>query len=173
MSQYYYQTPSAPVSVPKQQATYPYPYPYQTAYARLSESPPEPAASSSGSGVASYDHSGASTYASSDYASSESANSVDLLEYMNNRLAATYNPVPLDKSLARQAQAQVSPSPQQSYKANIKSRSGEMNAKTRQLMELQALAQQRLQAAQASFGEGIKTAKEVQRDLQWSQKKVQ
>jgi hypothetical protein len=39
-------------------------------------------------------------------------------------------------------------------------------------MELQALAQQRMAAMQASFSEGIKTAKEVQRDLDWTQKKV-
>lgn len=39
-------------------------------------------------------------------------------------------------------------------------------------MELQALAQQRLAAAQASFADGIKSARDVQRDLQWSQKRV-
>jgi len=51
-------------------------------------------------------------------------------------------------------------------------RSGQLNAKTRQLMELQALAQSRLAAAQANFAQGMKTAKEVQRDLEWTQKRV-
>jgi hypothetical protein len=51
-------------------------------------------------------------------------------------------------------------------------RSGELNAKTQQLLELQALAQQQLAAMQASFADGIKTAKEVQNDLEWTQKKV-
>jgi len=51
-------------------------------------------------------------------------------------------------------------------------RSGQLNAKTRQLMELQALAQSRLGAAQANFAQGMKTAKEVQRDLEWTQKRV-
>jgi hypothetical protein len=37
---------------------------------------------------------------------------------------------------------------------------------------LQALAQQQLAAMQASFADGIKTAKEVQNDLEWTQKKV-
>jgi biogenesis of lysosome-related organelles complex 1 subunit KXD1 len=40
------------------------------------------------------------------------------------------------------------------------------------LLELQALAQQQFAAMQASFAEGIKTAKEVQQDLDWTQKKV-
>lgn len=39
-------------------------------------------------------------------------------------------------------------------------------------MELQARAQQRLAAVQMEFSEGINTAREVQRDLQWTQKRV-
>lgn len=39
-------------------------------------------------------------------------------------------------------------------------------------MELQALARSRLAAAQLQFADGIKTAKEVQRDLEWTQKRV-
>ncbi|KAF2102004.1 hypothetical protein NA57DRAFT_73443 [Rhizodiscina lignyota] len=162
---YYYPSPSAPVSVPQKQGTYPYPYPYQAAYGRVSVSPPEHPESSTGSGVPSYDPSAASTsYAGSAYAGSASeydsssstgTNSIDLLEYMNGRLADAYNPEPLDRSLAKQAQT-----------------SGQINDKTRQLRELQALAQQRLAAAQSNFAEGIKSAKEVQRDLQWTQKRV-
>jgi hypothetical protein len=54
----------------------------------------------------------------------------------------------------------------------ISQSSGELNDKTQQLLELQALAQQQFAAMQASFAEGMKTAKEVQRDLEWTQKKV-
>lgn len=50
--------------------------------------------------------------------------------------------------------------------------SGELNAKTRELMALQALAQSRLKATRANFADGIKAAKEVQRDLEWTQKRV-
>lgn len=39
-------------------------------------------------------------------------------------------------------------------------------------MEMQKLVQERMASAQASFADGIKSAKEVQRDLQWSQKRV-
>lgn len=51
-------------------------------------------------------------------------------------------------------------------------RSGQLNAKTRELLELQALAQSRLAGARADFAEGLKAAREVQRDLEWTQKKV-
>jgi len=54
----------------------------------------------------------------------------------------------------------------------LQNRSGELNAKTRQLMELQKLAQSRLAGLQADFSQGMKTAKEVQRDLEWTQKRV-
>ena len=50
--------------------------------------------------------------------------------------------------------------------------SGELNAKHRELLELQALAQRRLAGVRANFADGMKTAKEVQRDLQWTQKRV-
>lgn len=51
-------------------------------------------------------------------------------------------------------------------------RSGELNAKQRELAELQALAQRRLKGARANFADGAKAAKEVKRDLEWTQKKV-
>ena len=51
-------------------------------------------------------------------------------------------------------------------------RSGELNAKQRELAELQALAQRRLKGARANFADGAKAAKEVKRDLEWTQKRV-
>ncbi len=51
-------------------------------------------------------------------------------------------------------------------------RSGELNAKHRELLELQALAQRRLKGTRANFADGMKAAKEVKRDLDWTQKRV-
>ena len=52
------------------------------------------------------------------------------------------------------------------------SSSGELNAKHRELLELQALAQRRLKGTRANFADGMKAAKEVKRDLDWTQKRV-
>jgi len=157
--QYSYPSASQPINMPQKPGVYPT-YPQHGPYGRVSVSPPEaPESVTTGSGVTSYDPSAASSsYAgsASEYeASSTGAASIDLLDYMNDRLATTYNPMPLDRGLAQQAQT-----------------SGKLNAKTRQLMELQALAQSRLAAAQVNFADGIKTAKEVHRDLDWTQKRV-
>lgn len=51
-------------------------------------------------------------------------------------------------------------------------RSGELNAKHRELIELQALAQRRLKSTRANFADGMQAAKEVKRDLEWTQKRV-
>ena len=51
-------------------------------------------------------------------------------------------------------------------------RSGALNAKNQELLELQALAQRRLKGARANFADGMKAAKEVRRDLDWTQKRV-
>ncbi|KAI7685126.1 hypothetical protein KC353_g20942 [Hortaea werneckii] len=74
---------------------------------------------------------------------------------MNDRLSQTYNPLPMDHSLAKQTQM-----------------SGELNAKNRELQALQAQARARLAKTRANFAEGMKAAKDVQRDLEWTQKKV-
>lgn len=50
--------------------------------------------------------------------------------------------------------------------------SGQLNAKQRELLELQALAQRRLKGVRANFAEGLKTARETKRDLEWTQKRV-
>ncbi|KAF1984362.1 hypothetical protein K402DRAFT_336615 [Aulographum hederae CBS 113979] len=152
---YYY--PSAPINMPRKPGYYP--NPHHGAHSRMSVSPPEAADSVTTSGVASYDPSAASSsYAgsASDYESTPSSGaSVDLYEYMNDRIGSSFDPTPLDRSLAQQAQT-----------------SGQLNAKTRELMDLQALAQSRLAAMQSSFASGMKSAKEVQKDLEWTQKRV-
>jgi len=150
-----YSHSSHPIQVPQKNGYY---YPPQHNYGRIAGSPPEAAESVTTSGVPSYEPSATSSnYAgsASDYDSSSGAASVDLLDYMGNRMNGSFDPMPLDRSLARQAQT-----------------SGELNAKHRELLELQALAQRRLAGAQASFAEGMRAAKDVQKDLQWTQKRV-
>lgn len=51
-------------------------------------------------------------------------------------------------------------------------RSGELNAKNRELLALQMQARARLAKTRANFADGMKAAKETQRDLEWTQKKV-
>ncbi|KXL47773.1 hypothetical protein M433DRAFT_5579 [Acidomyces richmondensis BFW] len=163
MSSSYYQyqpTASLPVSVPSKQPQQPYPYGPRhlrtsSAYSQLSASPPERPESVSSSGAGLYSAS-SSSYAGSEYDSASSgATSVDLLDYMNDRLSQAYNPIPLDQSLVKQAQM-----------------SGELNAKNRELLALQAQARARLANTRSKFADGMKAAKEVQRDLEWTQKKV-
>jgi len=108
-SQYYssYPQPSAPMNMPTKPGYY-YPSAQQATYSRMSVSPPEATGSSTASGP-SYDPSGsyAASYASSanEYdSSSGSASSVDLMSYMDDRLQRAYNPIPMDRSLATQAQ---------------------------------------------------------------------
>ncbi|KAI6788678.1 hypothetical protein KC367_g1301 [Hortaea werneckii] len=161
MSTAYYQyqpTGTLPVSVPgkkPQQGYLPRHARNTSAYSQLSVSPPERPESVSTSGAGLYS-SASSSYADSEYESSTAgATSVDLLDYMNDRLSQTYNPLPMDHSLAKQTQM-----------------SGELNAKNRELQALQAQARARLAKTRANFAEGMKAAKDVQRDLEWTQKKV-
>ncbi|OQO01821.1 hypothetical protein B0A48_12294 [Cryoendolithus antarcticus] len=158
-SYYHYQpTGTLPVAVPSKHLQQPYAVRHSrnsSGYSHLSASPPERPESVSTSGAGLYS-SASSNYAGSEYDSSTAgATSVDLLDYMNDRLSQAYNPVPLDKGLVRQAQM-----------------SGELNAKNRELLALQAQARARLAKTRANFADGMKAAKETQRDLEWTQKKV-
>jgi hypothetical protein len=129
-------------------------------YGGYSVSPPE-ADESVSSGGPSYTAGGYSTtssYAGSshgDYESNYSASGVDFQDYMHNRFAETFNPTPLDRSMVQQAQA-----------------SGKMNAKHRELLELQKQAQARLAKTRERFQEGLRDARDVHADLEWTQKKV-
>lgn len=51
-------------------------------------------------------------------------------------------------------------------------RSGKLNAKHRELVELQKQAQARLAKTRERFQEGMRDAREVRGDLEWTQKKV-
>ncbi|KAK5115577.1 hypothetical protein LTR62_001236 [Meristemomyces frigidus] len=161
-SHYQYQaqpTSSLPIRVPNKTSAQPAFAPGHTrnssGYSHLSASPPERPESVSTSGAGLYS-AASSSYAGSEYESSTTAaTSLDLLDYMNNRLSQAYNPIPLDQSLVKQAQI-----------------SGELNAKNRELLALQAQARARLAKTRANFTEGMRAAKEVQRDLEWTQGKV-
>ncbi|KAL9054522.1 MAG: hypothetical protein Q9206_003503 [Seirophora lacunosa] len=129
---------------------------HQASYSRVAVSPPQAGSSVNSSAVPSLS---SGSYAGSTAGESDSSNGaasgVDLVELMNDRLGSAVNPLPLDRSLARQAQT-----------------SGALNAKQQELLELQALAQRRLKGARANFADGMKAAKEVKRDLDWTQKRV-
>lgn len=109
----YYQT-STPIAVPAKAPQYHYYQPsQQQAYA---VSPPEASDSvNSSSGMTpTYGQSAysatSSSYAGSasgEYDSTYSANGVDLQEYMQDRFSGTFDPLPLDRTLAVQAQTWV------------------------------------------------------------------
>ncbi|TVY25531.1 Biogenesis of lysosome-related organelles complex 1 subunit [Lachnellula hyalina] len=159
--QTYYQTTSLPISVPSKSQNAQYYTPQNHGY---SVSPPEVAESVT-TGASMTPAYGNSTYSatsnsyagssSSEYDSTSSANGVDMQEYMQDRFNGAFDPLPLDRTLAVQAQT-----------------SGLLNAKHRELQDLQALAQQRLARSRARLAEGYQDAKEVKRDLEWTQKRV-
>jgi hypothetical protein len=105
--QSYYQATTLPITVPAKQPAY-YATPQQYAYAA---SPPE-AADSVTTGSATYGNSAysatSSSYAGSasgyEYDSTSSANGVDMQEYMQDRFTGAFDPLPLDRTLAMQAQ---------------------------------------------------------------------
>ncbi|KIE02623.1 putative domain KxDL, partial [Metarhizium majus ARSEF 297] len=142
-----------PMAVPGKGNQYP-------TYTHYSMSPPEcDDDMSSASGVPSYGNSGytgsTSYMGSNDYDSANSASGIDFQEYMQERFANSFNPIPLDRSMAVQAQT-----------------SGKLNAKHRELMDLQKQAQARLAKTRERFQDGMRDAREVRGDLEWTQKKV-
>ncbi|KAK4167443.1 biogenesis of lysosome-related organelles complex 1 subunit KXD1 [Cladorrhinum sp. PSN259] len=93
--------------------------------------------------------------ASSGSASGMGLGGIDMNDYMADRFAERFDPLPLDKCTAKQAQT-----------------SGHLNAKHRELLELQAKAQARLAKTRARFAQGLEDAREVRDDLEWTQKKL-
>ncbi|KAJ5228272.1 hypothetical protein N7519_011213 [Penicillium mononematosum] len=136
----------APSKAPASASLYP--------ISRVSGSPPDFSDASTTAGSRS---SGGLTFSSAgEYDSSfASYSGVDVVDVLSDRMQDAFDPTPLDKGLARQAQT-----------------SGQLNAKQQELLELQALAQRRLKGARANFSEGLKTARETKRDLEWTQKRV-
>lgn len=92
-----------------------HPHHHFPTYTQYSMSPPDCDDSySSGSG-ASYSHAGfttssAASYMGSsngDYDTAGSASGVDFQDYMQDRFASSFNPIPMDRSMAVQAQSYV------------------------------------------------------------------
>ncbi|KAL8795633.1 MAG: hypothetical protein Q9195_001871 [Heterodermia aff. obscurata] len=146
--------PTLPLSVPRKGSQY-NPLSQPAPLRRTTISPPQPGSSVASSAVPSLTSASYASSATGDESSTGGASGVDLVELLNERLSNAVNPLPVDRSLARQAQT-----------------SGELNAKHRELLELQALAQRRLKSTRANFADGMKAAKEVKRDLEWTQKRV-
>ncbi|KAK3304069.1 uncharacterized protein B0T15DRAFT_228929 [Chaetomium strumarium] len=154
----YYAAGALPIPPPSK-GQHPNPSYYTGGDSTYSVSPPEDldtsVSSASGYGNS---YSVTTSYAGSsqgEYESAGSASGVDLNEYMQERFAATFDPIALDKCTAKQAQT-----------------SGHLNAKHRELLELQAKAQARLAKTRARFAQGLEDAREVHADLEWTQKKV-
>ncbi|KAJ5808408.1 hypothetical protein N7474_009677 [Penicillium riverlandense] len=148
---HYYQPSAMPINVPSKAPAPAGMYPVS----RIHGSPPDLSDTST---VADSRTSGGLTFssASGDYDSSSAGYSgVDVVDVLNDRMQDAYDPMPLDRGIARQAQT-----------------SGRMNAKQQELLELQALAQRRLKGVRANFNEGLKVARETKRDLEWTQKRV-
>ncbi|KAI4747099.1 hypothetical protein E4T50_02584 [Aureobasidium sp. EXF-12298] len=148
--------PTAPWAVSTKTSAYTaasQPYQPSPVYGQLYRPPPSPSESIT-TGGSSYSIPSRAQSVSS-YSGSESNSPVDAISYMGERLNRAMDPTPLDRSLAMQAQ-----------------RSGELNAKTRELEALQALAQSRLKSARRNFADGIQAARDVQRDLEWTQGRV-
>ncbi|KAK0741639.1 hypothetical protein B0T21DRAFT_282969 [Apiosordaria backusii] len=165
----YYPTPSSlpiPPSKPSYgQSPYPSYYPPNVgggADSTYSASPPEllddgHSLVSTGGGSYSVGPS-ASVSSSGDYyygGGGGAAANVDLNEYMQERFAGSFDPVGLDKCTVKQAQT-----------------SGHLNAKHRELLELQAKALARLAKTRARFAQGMEDAREVRENLEWTQRKV-
>ncbi|KAI0913615.1 hypothetical protein F4823DRAFT_20269 [Ustulina deusta] len=167
-SQYY----AGGVPIPSKDADTSYTYTYGYNNTSYGVSPPEttdPSVVSSGGATYSYGGSSSAAgtpgpsgvvggdancyYYGSD--STASASGVDFNEYMQDRFADAFDPLPLDRSLVTQAQT-----------------SGTLNAKHRELLELQAKAQARLAKSRARFADGVRDAQEVRTNLEWTSKKV-
>ncbi|KAJ5594778.1 domain KxDL [Penicillium hispanicum] len=150
---HYYQPSAVPMSMPSKAPAPANMYP-------ISRVPGSPTDFSDASTTAGSRTSGGLTFssagASGDYESSAASYSgVDVMDVLSDRMQDAFDPTPLDKSLAKQAQT-----------------SGQLHAKQQELLELQALAQRRLKGLRSNFNEGMKTARETKRDLEWTQKRV-
>ena len=99
-----YPSASLPIAMPQKPGYY-RPGPAHHGYGRVSVSPPE-APESVTTGGASYEPSSSASYAgsASDYDSSASTTGVDLMEYMGERLHGAFDPLPMERGLAKQAQ---------------------------------------------------------------------
>ncbi|KAJ6166595.1 domain KxDL [Penicillium chermesinum] len=151
---HYYQPSALPMGMPSKAPAPANMYP-------ISRVPGSPTDYSDASTTAGSRTSGGLTFSSAgpsaDYESSSASYSgVDVMDVVSNRMQNAFDPTPLDRNLLTRAPR----------------RSGELHAKQQELMELQAMAQRRMKGLRSNFNEGLKTARETKRDLEWTQKRV-
>ena len=96
--------PSLPVEVPRKQPHQPALVPSHAPYSRAAASPPSAGTSVATSAVPSLTNGETGSRDGYEHASA-GAHSVDLTEMLNERVSTVVNPVPLDRNIARQAQA--------------------------------------------------------------------
>lgn len=97
-------THSMPLTMPGKSQLSP-PLVKPTPYSRIATSPPSAGSSVNTSNVPSLTSGSYAGSASGDYENSSSgAHGVDLIDMMTNRMSTAVNPLPMDRSLARQAQ---------------------------------------------------------------------
>ncbi|MCJ1408754.1 hypothetical protein MMC19_002830 [Ptychographa xylographoides] len=156
VARYTVTSPTMPLAMPGKSQHLPLAAGKPIPYRRAAISPPSAGSSVNTSAVPSLTSGSYAGSAFGDHDRSDSgAHGVDLLDMMSSRLSTAIDPLPLDRSLARQAQT-----------------SGELNAKQRELAELHAMAQRRMKSTRANLTDGIKAAKDVRKDLEWTQKRV-
>ncbi|KAK4224992.1 hypothetical protein QBC38DRAFT_511387 [Podospora fimiseda] len=134
--------------------------PYASYESNYSISPPEETLDSSttsdSSGLAgSYSVSQTDSSSNNIMGGNGGMSGIDLNDYMSERFRDGVDLTGMDRIVVRQAQT-----------------SGHLNAKHRELLELQAKAQARLAKTRARFAQGLEDAREVRGDLEWTQKKV-
>ncbi|KAL8740575.1 MAG: hypothetical protein Q9184_008471, partial [Pyrenodesmia sp. 2 TL-2023] len=94
--------PALPLSVPgKSPQSLPM---HQASYSRVAVSPPQAGTSATSSAVPSLTSGSFAGSSAGDSESNGGTSGVDLVELMNDRLSNAVDPIPLDRSLARQAQ---------------------------------------------------------------------
>lgn len=101
MSSHYTTPYSVPMAVPSKGSQYPAYSQYSTSPNDNDETMSQVSAVPSGYSATSAGYRGSS---SSEYDSTSSANGVDFQEYMQDRFSNSFNPIPLDRSMAVQAQ---------------------------------------------------------------------
>ncbi|KAK9324234.1 hypothetical protein V1517DRAFT_318053 [Lipomyces orientalis] len=96
-----------------------------------------------------------SSYAGSDAETVAEEEEFSASDYVTDKILKAFDAMLLDRAVVVQAQS-----------------SGLLNAKARELQQLQELAGTRLQQTRLSYTEGMKVVREVQKDLKWVQRHV-
>ncbi|ETN41395.1 uncharacterized protein HMPREF1541_03330 [Cyphellophora europaea CBS 101466] len=146
-----------PITMPSKAPALPYPT------SRVAMSPPEYSDSSVYSSQGSrHSPRSYSARSSTSHAPSHSDYDVyresdrDVSEMLSKRMHNAFDPITMDRSLAKQAQD-----------------SGKLNSKERELRELQERARARLKTARVNFAQGVEDAREVRRDLDYCKETTQ